>query len=70
MREMVGKCPMYNVNVHMQHLYNLPLTEDRSTELSCTCTLCYSYSPGPGIYGSKPSESEGVARGQGRFTLP
>ena len=24
----------------------------------------------PGIYGSKPTESEGVARGQGRFTLP
>ena len=30
----------------------------------------YSYRTGPGIYGSKPTESEGVARGQGQFTLP
>ena len=29
-----------------------------------------SYSTGPGIYGSKRAESEGVARGQGSFTLP
>ena len=35
-----------------------------------TGTLCYSYSTGPGIYGSKPTESEGEARGQGLFTLP
>ena len=32
--------------------------------------ICYSYSTGPGIYGSKPTESEGEARGQGLFTLP
>ena len=32
--------------------------------------VCYSYSTGPGIYGSKPTESEGAARGQGLFTLP
>ena len=30
--------------------------------------ICYSYSMGPGIYGSKQSESEGVAQGQGMFT--
>ena len=27
-----------------------------------------SYSTGPGIYGSKRTKSEGVARGQGSFT--
>ena len=32
--------------------------------------ICYSYSTGPGIYGSKPTEYEGAARGQGLFTLP
>ena len=30
--------------------------------------ISYSYSMGPGIYGSKQSESEGVAQGQGMFT--
>ena len=29
--------------------------------------ICYT---GPGIYGSKRTESEGVARGQGLFTSP
>ena len=32
--------------------------------------ISYSYSTGPGIYGSKWTESEGEARGQGLFTLP
>ena len=35
-----------------------------------TIKVSYSYSTGPGIYGSKPTESEGEARGQGLFTLP
>ena len=32
--------------------------------------LCYSYSAVPGIYGSKQTESEGIAQGRGLFTLP
>ena len=32
--------------------------------------VCYSYSTVEGIYGSKPTESKGAARGQGWFTLP
>ena len=35
-----------------------------------TWFISYSYSTGPGIYGSKRTESEGEARGQGLFTLP
>ena len=30
--------------------------------------MSYSYSMGPGIYGSKRTESEGEARGQSLFT--
>ena len=33
------------------------------------CDICYSYSTGTGIHGSKLPESEGAARGQGMFTL-
>ena len=29
-----------------------------------------SYSSGTGVYGSKPPECAGIARGQGQFTLP
>ena len=32
--------------------------------------ICYRYSMGTGIYGSKPPESDGAAQGQELFTLP
>ena len=32
------------------------------------CDMCNSYSTVPGIYGSKQTEPEGVARGRGLFT--
>ena len=45
-------------------------SNSRALWVSLLQGVCYSYSTEPGIYGSKPTESEGVARGQGRFTLP
>ena len=37
-------------------------------DLYSSHSTSYSYSTGPGIYGSKRTESEGEARGQGLFT--